>query len=306
MQPSQAQKHVTHNLALELLDSLVHLSVTDLAAVAPPAAPFDGQVVGVGTGAGGAFAGQDGKLACFANGGWMFVAPRNGFKAWVEQSGAFHVYQDKAWRMLLAVGSDRGDGLGLNASWDLDNRLSVASPGTLFSHEGKGHRLKINKAAVPDTASLVFQTGFSGRAEIGLAGGEDLSVKVSADGAGWSTALSVGAGSGTVTIGRLDVAALGGAAVQSGPADTTPGRLMRADWGYGPGNVVGKVTQQEGTPTGAVIESGATASGTYVRFADGTQILRDPQADPHPRRRAQHARDLRSTPPPSPRAARPP
>ena len=63
-----------------------------------------------------------------------------------------------------------------------------------------------------------------------------------------------------------------GAAVQTSADDTTAGRLMRADYGYGPGNVVGAVSENAGMPTGAVIERGTTPDGDYVRFADGTQI----------------------------------
>ncbi|KEJ94115.1 hypothetical protein SAMN05444149_109111 [Pseudosulfitobacter pseudonitzschiae] len=37
-------------------------------------------------------------------------------------------------------------------------------------------------------------------------------------------------------------------------------------------NLVGTVSEDAGTPTGAVIERGSTATGDYVRFADGTQI----------------------------------
>jgi hypothetical protein len=60
--------------------------------------------------------------------------------------------------------------------------------------------------------------------------------------------------------------------VQSSPTDTTAGRLMRADYGFSPGNLLGTVTQSGGTPTGAVIERGSNTNGAYVRFADGTQI----------------------------------
>lgn len=101
-----------------------------------------------------------------------------------------------------------------------------------------------------------------GHAEIGLAGDSDLSVKVSADGAAWTEALRVAAASGQVT----------GAAVQGSPGDVTPGRLARADYAYGPGNLLGPVSQSAGLPTGAVIERGSNAGGAYLRFADGTQI----------------------------------
>jgi hypothetical protein len=35
---------------------------------------------------------------------------------------------------------------------------------------------------------------------------------------------------------------------------------------------VGAVTQSAGIPTGAIIESGSNANGTYVKYADGTMI----------------------------------
>ncbi|WOI58444.1 DUF2793 domain-containing protein [Palleronia sp. LCG004] len=273
IQPSQAQKHITHNLAIELLDALVHLSLTTLDATTPPADPFEGQVVAVGSGATGIFEGEDGKIAYRSNGAWLFVPPRNGFKAWVESRGAFYVFQDSSWRLLLAVGADTADGLGLNASWDAENRLSVASSGTLLSHEGAGHRLKINKSAAPETASLLFQTGFSGRAEMGIAGDDDFSIKVSADGESWATALRVDGSSGETSMDRLSAAAITGEAVQASPEDTTPGRLMRADWGYGPGNVVGPVSMANGHPSGAVVESAHNVNDSYTRFADGTQIV---------------------------------
>jgi len=47
---------------------------------------------------------------------------------------------------------------------------------------------------------------------------------------------------------------------------------MRADHGYGPGNLLGTVSQSSGAPTGAVIETGTNTNGRYTRFADGTQI----------------------------------
>jgi len=41
---------------------------------------------------------------------------------------------------------------------------------------------------------------------------------------------------------------------------------------YATGTILGPVSQMGGTPTGAVIESGANANGSYTRWADGTQI----------------------------------
>ena len=44
LMPAQAQKHVTHNEALERLDLLVQLTVEAFEANTPPTMPLDGQV----------------------------------------------------------------------------------------------------------------------------------------------------------------------------------------------------------------------------------------------------------------------
>ncbi|WP_311969356.1 hypothetical protein [Pseudomonas baltica] len=41
---------------------------------------------------------------------------------------------------------------------------------------------------------------------------------------------------------------------------------------YGRSNIVGAVSQASGIPTGAVIETGTNANGSYTKFADGTMI----------------------------------
>lgn len=40
---------------------------------------------------------------------------------------------------------------------------------------------------------------------------------------------------------------------------------------YDRSNIVGTVSQESGTPTGAVMEGGSNSNGTYLRLADGTQ-----------------------------------
>lgn len=94
--------------------------------------------------------------------------------------------------------------LGINATADTTDRLSVKSDASLFSHDdvtpGSGdHRMKISKAAVSDTASVLFQTDFSGRAEFGLAGDDDWHVKVSPDGTTWHEALVADRSSGRIS-----------------------------------------------------------------------------------------------------------
>ncbi len=53
---------------------------------------------------------------------------------------------------------------------------------------------------------------------------------------------------------------------------TTIGATSEAAQAFRRGNILGTVSQSGGVPTGALIERGSNANGTYVRFADGTQI----------------------------------
>lgn len=197
IQPSQAQKHVTHNEAVQLLDLLVQLVVEAFGATSPPALPDDGQVWALGPAPTDAWAGQAGMLAAWDQGGWMFIAPQAGWRAWGRAEAELRIWDGGEW---VGDGLDNRAGLGINASHDATNRLAVSSPATLLTHEGAGHQLKINKAAASETASVLFQTDWSGRAEIGLAGEDNFSFKVSPDGSEWQEALRLDRTSGQVTM----------------------------------------------------------------------------------------------------------
>lgn len=180
----QAQKHVTVNEALRTLDAVVQLSVASRAIAAPPLTPGDGERHIVATNATGNWSGHSGKVVAFQDGGWMIYAPKEGWLAWVRDEDKLLVFDGAGW-IVTGAEFQNQPFVGVNTTADATNRLAVSSPATLFSHQGAGHQLKLNKAQGIDTASLVFQTGFSGRAEIGTAGTDDLVIKTSADGAAW-------------------------------------------------------------------------------------------------------------------------
>ncbi|WP_170333439.1 DUF2793 domain-containing protein [Ruegeria arenilitoris] len=261
LQPSQAQKHVTHNEALRQLDLIVQLSVVSMNATTPPAVPGQGDVYALGASPTGDWSDNPGQLAAWLDNAWHFIEPDTGWRAWDQDTDRIKIWDGNAWTD-LPVETQNLPGIGIQTGHDATNRLSVRSPATLLSHDGGGHQLKINKASAGDTASLLFQSNWTGHAEMGLSGNTGFAIKVSPDGGSWTEALSIDPATGTAT----------GAAVQASATDTTAGRLMRADYGYGPGNLLGSVSEASGAPTGAVIERGSTANGEFVRFADGTQI----------------------------------
>lgn len=199
IQPAQAQKHVTHNEAIELLDMIVQLSVQGFDANTPPAAPSDGETWAIGTDPTDAWTTQAGKIASFRGGGWLFITPQTGWQAYDSTAGEMRVYSGVNWQV---PSFDNMAGIGINAVADATNRLSVASDAVLFNHAGAGHQLKLNKAGTTDTASLLFQSNWSGRAEMGLAGSNDFAVKVS-DGTTWFTGLTVIGATGAVQINEV-------------------------------------------------------------------------------------------------------
>ncbi len=200
IQPSQAQKHVTHNEALATLDVLVQLSVAGFDAVTPPASPDEGEVHALGLTPTGVWAGQGMALATWRDGIWHFITPLAGWRAYGVATGELRIWDGSAW-VLPVAGTDNIAGVGINTTHDVTNRLSVRADATLLSHDGAGHQLKLNKATAGDTASLLFQSAFGGHAEMGLSGSIDFAIKVSDDATTWREALRIDAASGNIGIG---------------------------------------------------------------------------------------------------------
>jgi hypothetical protein len=195
---AQAQKHVTHNEAIRRLDAIVQTSVVDRDLGAPPGSPVEGACYIVAAGATGAWTGREGEIAAYQDGAWAFYPPREGWIVWVCDEDLLCAWDGADW--VLAYDLNPTPLVGVNATADATNRLSVSAPATLLSHAGAGHQLKLNKNAAADTASLLYQTGFSGRAEMGLSGDDDFHVKVSADGAAWTEALVIDKDTGIIAV----------------------------------------------------------------------------------------------------------
>lgn len=198
--PQQAQKHVTHNEALLALDVLTQPVVKSATIAAPPGAPMSGDGYILPTGPLGAWMGHAGEIAVWQNAAWAFLDPAEGWQAYVADAQAIMVFQGGAWVALAGNGSAGVPRMGINAAADATNRLALASTASLFTHDGHGHQLKLNKAASSDTGSVLFQTGFTGHAEIGLAGDDHWHLKVSPDGSNWTEALHIDNAGGGISV----------------------------------------------------------------------------------------------------------
>lgn len=217
IEAAQAQKHVTHNEALQRLDAVIQLSVADRDLATPPTDAADGGRWLVAAGATGVWSGTAGRIAARIDGAWVFLAPRTGWRCWVEDESRLLVYDAAAglWRDFadaagLVRAASLADGslarLGVNTAADTTNRLSVKTDGVLLSHDdvsgtGSGHlRIAVDKRTAAHDAGLMFQTGWSSRALFGLLGDDDVTLKVSADGSSWTEALRIAAATGRLTL----------------------------------------------------------------------------------------------------------
>lgn len=103
----QAQKEIFHNEALARIDMLLHGAVASADESAPPLSPGIGDCWIVAAGASGDWAGRDGAVACWTEGGWRFAAPRAGLSLWVANRGHVMQHDGSVW----ADAAVREDGL---------------------------------------------------------------------------------------------------------------------------------------------------------------------------------------------------
>ena len=199
VEQSQAQKEVTVNQALVAIDAILNTGAIDRSLSVPPVSPNEGDVYIVGPAASNEWNGEDNNVAYFANGVWGFIAPNEGLTIWVNDEDTLYTWNGTSWIDSDTI--DFLDGLdhfGVNATADATNKLSGSSGAVLFNHNGAGCQIKVNKSANTDTASYLFQTGFSGRAEFGTIGDDDFSLKVSNNGSTFNEVLKADRTNGNI------------------------------------------------------------------------------------------------------------
>jgi len=192
VQQSQAQKEVTVNEALSKIDALLNTGAMSLSLSTPPASPNEGDVYIVGSTATDEWIGHESHIAYFDH-VWRFIVPREGLTLWVGDEDILYSFDGAQW---VASGGGASELqnmnlLGVNTLADATNKLAVSSDAILLNHNGSDSQVKLNKFSETDTAALLFQTNFNGRAEIGLTGDDDFHFKVSPDGSTFHESFSL-------------------------------------------------------------------------------------------------------------------
>lgn len=167
LQPSQAQKHVTVNDALVRLDALIGVVLVSRSLPSPPEEVADGSCYAVPAAAAGVWQGRAGQIALHANGGWIFVEPRRGWRAWIEDEHVLALHDGTSWRGGALALSAGGAGSFLKVK-EFDHAVT---PGDLSVTAGV---IPANVMVLAVTARVMEPiTGSLTSWQLGTEGGED-------------------------------------------------------------------------------------------------------------------------------------
>lgn len=266
---SQSQKEVTVNASFDLIDVLLQAAVASVGTNTPPASPMAGDCYVVGTSPTGAWVGQAKAIAVYST-GWSFITPWEGLTVWAMDTNALNTYDGAAWALTTAsVSFQNIPMVGINATADATNKLSVNSAAILFNNIGSEVQVKLNKASAGDKASFLFQNNWSARAEFGLLGDDNFTLKVSPDGSSFFDAMKLMAGSGRMAL-KANASGLSGAGTTQATA-----------------TVINRQTNQFTTvaaSSGAVLPSPEPGEFIFIANA-GANTLNVYPASGHPRQR---------------------
>lgn len=123
---AQAQKHVTVNEAFARLDAAVGGVLVSRSVTLPPAVAAEGQAWAVPGAAVNEWAGQGGAVAIRANGGWAFVTPKRGWRAFVADESVMVAHDGAGWRDGLVALSPSGAGLSAGIA-EFDHTVSAGA-----------------------------------------------------------------------------------------------------------------------------------------------------------------------------------
>jgi hypothetical protein len=179
----QAQKHVTHNAALDMLDATIGGLVASATTTTAPGSPAEGEAYIVPTGATGFGDAVTGDVAVWAGGAWIASAPFFGRRAYALDGGRSYVFAGSfGWREGDVAGLGSGATLGL-AIREATLTLTGAS---------------VTAAGLIPTRSIVL--GVASKTTVAITGASSYNVGDGTDGSRFGGTLGIAAGSSNIGV----------------------------------------------------------------------------------------------------------
>lgn len=119
---AQAQKEITHNEAITVIDALLTGCAEALANDPASLAPAEGQMWMIGSAPTGLWSAMSGQLALFTAGGWRFVAPTQGLRLLDRAANVIRISTGSGWSSPSAIADPAG-----GTTVDNEARLALAA-----------------------------------------------------------------------------------------------------------------------------------------------------------------------------------
>lgn len=161
---SQAQKEVTHNAALNVLDVFMRPTVLEMAKDTPPVSPTAGDCYIVGGSPSGVFVDHEDEIACYTDNGWIFATPFKWLDVVNEDDDTRYVYDGSAWVPYGLLMRDTGEYLRVEHLQE-DITVSGASTNSTIEIPDRGLVIAANvRVTTAITGATGFDVGVSGDA----------------------------------------------------------------------------------------------------------------------------------------------
>lgn len=99
----QANSEKTHNEFLNVVDTIVQLTIADRDLTSPPESPATGSAWIVGSSSTGAWLNHDGDVAWYYDDEWYFRTPKQGWRAWIIDEDVFLIYDNANWQHIKTL-----------------------------------------------------------------------------------------------------------------------------------------------------------------------------------------------------------
>lgn len=161
--PAQAQKEVTHNDALNLLDIFTRPTVLEMDKNTPPGSPVAGDCYVVGNSPTGEFVDHEQEVACYTANGWVFAVPFKWLDVVNETDQSRYVYDGSAWVPMGLIMQNSGEYLRVERLQETLSSLSGASVNTTIQIPDRATVLAVNtRVTTAITGASSFDIGVSG------------------------------------------------------------------------------------------------------------------------------------------------
>lgn len=160
---AQAQKEVTHNDALNLLDIFTRPTVLEMGKNTPPSSPVIGDCYVIGSSPTDEFVSHEQEIACFSENGWIFAVPFIWLDIVNQANATRYVFDGAAWVQYGLIMQPSGEYLRVERVEETLTSLSGATVDTTIQIPNRATVLAVNLRVVTAvTGATNFDIGVSG------------------------------------------------------------------------------------------------------------------------------------------------